>query len=247
MSETRKLKVFLCHSSGDKQAVRSLYGHLKRDGFDPWLDEEDLLPGQDWEFEISNAVRNTDVVVVCLSQGSVTKMGYVQREIKSALDVADQQPEGTIFIIPVKLEECGVPNRLNRWQWVNLFDNRGYDKLIAALNKRAAGLGISPGRDPNAQSTPNSIARLEPAASTSTATRQLDVKIEYEEVLISGHLHRYRLHAVVTNNSLIDIDNYWIELSFPKVVIDEGGVIWGELKERETQTHRFFRLTSKDV
>jgi hypothetical protein len=136
------LSVFLCHSSGDKPVVRELYEALQRDGYDPWLDEENILPGQDWNYEISRAVRNSDVVLVCLSEDSVGKAGYVQKEIKFALDVADEQPEGSIFIIPVKLEECEVPDRLNHWHWVNLEDVNGYQRLVEALNRRADDLGI---------------------------------------------------------------------------------------------------------
>jgi hypothetical protein len=43
------MRIFLCHSSGDKIAVRKLYHRLRADGFNPWLDEEDLIPGQDWD------------------------------------------------------------------------------------------------------------------------------------------------------------------------------------------------------
>ncbi len=43
----KPLRVFLCHSSRVKAAVRKLYALLQSDGFDPWLDEEDILPGQD--------------------------------------------------------------------------------------------------------------------------------------------------------------------------------------------------------
>ncbi|OLE55402.1 MAG: hypothetical protein AUG51_02795 [Acidobacteria bacterium 13_1_20CM_3_53_8] len=138
----RLLRIFLCHASCDKPIVRELYQLLKRDGFDPWLDEENLLPGQDWNYEIPIAVRNSDVVVVCLSQSSVTKAGYVQKEIKFALDVADEQPEGAIFIIPTKLEDCTVPVRLRRWHWVNLYEANGYERLLASLLRRANDLGI---------------------------------------------------------------------------------------------------------
>lgn len=138
-----RLNVFLCHSSGDKQAVRDLYQRLRKDEFNPWLDEENLLPGQEWDQEIRKAVRNSHVVIVCLSQAAINKTGYVQKEIKFALDVADEQPEGTIFLIPVKLEECDVPERLRRWQWVNLFENKGYLRLLAALRHRAVSLGIA--------------------------------------------------------------------------------------------------------
>lgn len=94
--QNRQLRIFLCHSSGDKQAVRQLYLRLRQEGFDPWLDEEKLLPGQRWQDEIQKAVRGSDVVLVCLSKSSLGKRGYVQKEIKYALDVADEQPEGTI-------------------------------------------------------------------------------------------------------------------------------------------------------
>jgi hypothetical protein len=136
------LTVFLCHASDDKAAVRELYHKLEDSGFEPWLDEENLFPGQDWRREISNAVRDTDVVLVCLSENSVNKAGYVQKEIKIALDVADEQPEGTIFIIPVKLEDCEVPDRLSAWHWVNLQDSRGFERLSAALIRRSIELGM---------------------------------------------------------------------------------------------------------
>src|SRR6266851_5867205 len=97
IATARPLQVFLCHSSSDKQAVRKLQSQLRAAGFEPWLDEENLLPGQDWEREIKRAVRTSDVVLVCLSK-SINKAGYLQREIRDVLDVADEQPEGVIFL-----------------------------------------------------------------------------------------------------------------------------------------------------
>ncbi len=137
------LRVFLCHSSGDKSTVRNLHQRLKVEGIDPWLDEEKLLPGQDWHLEIRKAVRTSHAVLVCLSQTSINKIGFVNKEIKYALDVADEQPEGAIFIIPVKLEECIIPDRLRAWQWVNYFEPNGYERLMRALQARAQALGIS--------------------------------------------------------------------------------------------------------
>jgi len=127
---TRRIRVFLCHSSGDKLAVRQLYQRLKACNLDPWLDEENLLPGQDWEEEIRKAVQEADVVIVCLSRGSISKTGFVQKEIKFALNVAEEKPEGVIFIIPLLLEECTIPERLSRWQAVKYFEQDGFDKLM---------------------------------------------------------------------------------------------------------------------
>jgi len=131
------LEVFLCHASQDKKAVRQLHDELKILPVDLWLDEIKLLPGQDWEREIRRALRAADVVVVCLSSQSVTKTGFVQKEIRITLDIADEQPEGAIFLIPARLDECEVPDRLNRWQWVDLFTPEGLPKLKIALERRA--------------------------------------------------------------------------------------------------------------
>lgn len=139
----KSLRVFICHSSNDKPAVRDMYNRLISYQIDLWLDEEKLLPGQDWNLEIAKAVRVSDVVLICLSRHSVTKAGYVQKEIKYALDFADEQPEGTIFLIPVKLEECEIPERLHRWQWVELNSDSGFEKLVQSLKYRAQTLGLT--------------------------------------------------------------------------------------------------------
>lgn len=83
--------------------------------------------------EIARAVKNADIVVICLSKGSVSKSGYVQKEIRFALSVADEKPDGAIFIIPARLEECDVPDRLQKWQWVDLFKMDGYSRLLLSL------------------------------------------------------------------------------------------------------------------
>lgn len=141
-----QLKVFLCHSSGDKQVVRKLYQQLRvKKGIDPWLDEVKLLPGVDWNREISLALQESDVVIVCLSKTSINKEGYVQKEIRRALDVAEEKPDGTIFIIPLRVEDCEVPQRLSQWQWVNYYEDGAFERLISALQRRAKSIDIEIG------------------------------------------------------------------------------------------------------
>jgi len=107
------------------------------------LDDEKLLPGQDWNLEIEKAVETADAVVVCISSKSVSKEGYIQRELRHALDIALEKPEGTIFIISLRLEECTVLPRLQRWQWINYYEDRGHERLMQAFRTRAVDLGIA--------------------------------------------------------------------------------------------------------
>lgn len=155
MTESRKLRVFLCHSSQDKPIVRELYQRLLAEGWiDPWLDEEKLLPGQNWDMEIEKAVEVADVVIVCVSNKSVNKEGYVQKEIRKVLDISDQKPDGTIFIIPLRLEDCEPPRRVKTWQYVDYFplDRRdwAYQRLLTSIKIRFDSLDKS-----NASSTIN--------------------------------------------------------------------------------------------
>ncbi|MBI3173539.1 MAG: SUMF1/EgtB/PvdO family nonheme iron enzyme [Chloroflexi bacterium] len=141
MPETKRpLKVFLCHAHADREPVRALYKHLTSDGVDAWLDKEKLLPGQDWELEIKKAVRDADVVVVCLSK-QFNQAGFRQKEVRLALDTAMEKPEGEIFIIPTRLEECDTLESLRKWHWVDLFEDDGYEMLMRALWARARKIG----------------------------------------------------------------------------------------------------------
>lgn len=172
-SAHRSLRVFLCHTSADKPAVRELYQRLRADGIDAWLDEENLLPGQDWQREVPRAVRQSDVVIVCLSRGAINKKGYVQKEIKIALDVVDEQPEETLMLIPLKLEECNTPERLGRWQGVNLFSATGYERLMKALRFRADSLG--PTASPPQAATSAAPSPASEAAAFSTVSGGVNI------------------------------------------------------------------------
>jgi len=146
-TKNRQLKVFLCHASDDKPTVRELYHQLCAEGWlDVWLDEEKLLPGQEWDLEIEKAVEEADVVLVTLSTHSVDKEGYIQRELRFVLNIADQKPEGAIFIIPIRLNDCPAPRRLRNWQYVDYFpeDRRkwAYERILQSLKLRAERLGI---------------------------------------------------------------------------------------------------------
>jgi hypothetical protein len=150
MPSQRKLRVFLCHASQDKPAVRELYQRLAAEPWiDPWLDEEKLLPGQDWNLEIEKAVEASDAVIVCVSSTSIAKEGYVQKELRRVLNIALEKLEGAVFVLPVRLDDCPIPRQLRDRQVLDYFpvsrQAAAYDKLTTALRIRRDSLGIDPG------------------------------------------------------------------------------------------------------
>ncbi len=145
MPKTKKLRVFVCHTYEDIARARELYRYLKKHPIQPWLAAEDLIPGQEWESEIPKALETSDVIIICLSKNSVDKEGYIQKEIKFALDKALNMPKGRIFLIPARFEDCDVPRLLSSYQWVNFYEEGGYEKLLLSLIARAEQIGaLSP-------------------------------------------------------------------------------------------------------
>ena len=130
---TQQLHVFLVHAHSDKEAVHKLYTRLIKDGIHAWLDAENLQPGQDWQSEIRKAILKSDAVIVCLSQGFDKQHGYRHEELKIALDKAKLLIGDEIFIIPVRLEECDMPESLRHLHRVDLFKPGGFKKLLNSL------------------------------------------------------------------------------------------------------------------
>lgn len=143
-----KLIPFLCYAKENSSGVREFRERLRAENWiDPWFDEEDILPGQKWEGSVTEAVHNSHAVIIFLSSTAVRTEGFFHKELKLALDAAAEKPDGTIFIIPIRLDVCDVPERLRPYQYVDYFGDaehkdRVYSSLIAALKVRAENLGI---------------------------------------------------------------------------------------------------------
>jgi hypothetical protein len=211
-SPAKHLIVFLCHGSEDKAAVRDIYARLRQDGVRPWLDEEEILPGQDWDTEIRRAVRRSHAILVCLSSCSVRKEGYLQKELRLALDAADEKPDGTIFIIPVKFDDCELPERLRHWQWVDWRDGDAYARILRSLRARADECRVEnlPGEGPLMpvlQPVEDSSGRILYKTADVRALRQQSHQGELSaydiQPLPSGHV------AAITDEALRDVlDRY---------------------------------------
>ncbi|MEO0948756.1 MAG: toll/interleukin-1 receptor domain-containing protein, partial [Cyanobacteria bacterium J06641_5] len=101
MPEKSEFQIFLAHAKEDKPKVRELYRQLQEAGYRPWLDEEDLIAGQRWPEEIPKAIRRSNLFVACFSEQSISKQGYVNKELRQALDRYAEMPSGQIYLIPL--------------------------------------------------------------------------------------------------------------------------------------------------
>jgi hypothetical protein len=134
-------KIFISYAHEDESSARRLYEDLKRAGAEPWLDKENLLPGQGWKMAIESAIEKSDYFIALLSSESINKRGYVQKELRHALDVLSMIPPDKIYVIPVRINAC-VPThtQLRELAWVDLFPiwEKGIKKIQLALEIQEA-------------------------------------------------------------------------------------------------------------
>jgi hypothetical protein len=63
--------VFLCHNSEDKPAVREISKKLVREGIKPWLDEEQIRPGTNWQTVLGEQIRSIRSAAVFVGNGGI--------------------------------------------------------------------------------------------------------------------------------------------------------------------------------
>lgn len=129
--------VFLSYAKEDIASARKLYAELQNKlSVEIWFDEESLIPGQNWKKEISKAIKTLDIFIALISRNSVNKRGIVQKELKEAVEVMQELPQGKIYLIPVRLDNI-TPSHdfLSELHWINLFEDwsRGIQKIKKAI------------------------------------------------------------------------------------------------------------------
>lgn len=129
--------VFLCHNSEDKREVRSIAAQLKRRGFLPWLDEEEITPGITWQSKIQQDIESIRSCAVILGPAGIGP--WQKREVDAILQLF---VERNLAVIPVILPSCGsvpeLPTFLRSFGWVDYrtLDPDPLEQLIWGISGR---------------------------------------------------------------------------------------------------------------
>lgn len=127
------VRIFLSYARADEERVTQVYQKLLAEGFTPWMDTQDILLGEKWEHSINQAIRRADFFLVFLSNGSTNKRGFLRKEINAALEIWKEKLQGDIYLIPLRLDDCPVPEDLSNFQYGDLFRADGWPLLLRAI------------------------------------------------------------------------------------------------------------------
>jgi formylglycine-generating enzyme required for sulfatase activity len=130
------MTTFISYSRVNSDFAVRLAQDLKSADFDVWLDQLDIPTGARWDDEIEKALEKSAAFMIILSPESIQSQN-VKDEIGYAIDAGKH-------ILPVVIENCKVPFRLRRFQYVD-FTGKPYEQslekiryLLANISKSAA-------------------------------------------------------------------------------------------------------------
>ncbi|WP_263353324.1 TIR domain-containing protein [Acidicapsa acidisoli] len=126
-------QIFISHARGDVEKVKLISDSLREAGFRPWLDSEQILPGQRWATEIYSAIEKSDFFLIFLSKESLNVNGraYAENELRILESVL--QSKDKAVVIPVRLDDVDPPMPLRGYRWIDYFAKDGPEELIQAL------------------------------------------------------------------------------------------------------------------
>lgn len=124
-------KIFFSYARVDSATAIRLATDLKNAGADVWLDQLDITAGSIWDLEIEKALGECDCVLFIASKASVISNNALN-EVYYALEERKR-------VLPVKIDDCKIPFRIQRLHYIDLATN--YDSqfkhLLQALKLKA--------------------------------------------------------------------------------------------------------------
>jgi hypothetical protein len=136
--------VFISYASPDRARVTPYCDRLESRGISVWMDYKRVKAGQHWDFEIRRALDKAAIIVVFISNNSIDRRGYVQREIKLALEKAEEKLFGDIYIIPVLLDEDAIlPDHLKNLHCVKAWEADCHTSIEDAINYQLRAIGAN--------------------------------------------------------------------------------------------------------
>ncbi len=124
---------FVSYASPDLDAAMAVVDLLTDAGLRTWFDKKDLKGGQEWEYVIRKQISAASLVLICLSNNAADRKGFFHKEMRYAVDEALQLPQGKVFIMPVCLDDCPIPDDLRKWHALRLFERGESRKLLRSI------------------------------------------------------------------------------------------------------------------
>lgn len=140
-------KIFISYAKEDRNLAQKIFLEFNNHGFQPWMDKPPapfhylgIKVGQDWRERIEEEIKTSRFFFALITPRSSSKLGFIQREFRTALDIMNDLPQDHIYFVPIVFENAEVPNlkvgfiSLRDKQFI-LYEDYGVDPVVVAFRE----------------------------------------------------------------------------------------------------------------
>ena len=141
--------VFISYVKENRTEVDRLCDDLSSHDIRVWRDKNDIPPGARWPQTIRGAIREVAFFIACFSKEYNDRdKTYMNEKLMIAIEKLRQLPHDRVWFIPVKLNECEIPDfdigmggTLRDFHYVNLYEDWdvGVQNILTVIPLALAG------------------------------------------------------------------------------------------------------------
>jgi hypothetical protein len=191
--------VFLSHNNKDKEFVREIARLLRDRGLRPWLDEEQLIPGERWQDKLARGIRESATCAMFLGPNS---LGDWQEEELYLVQnrAAGSRDYRLIPILLPGLADSLIPPFLQSRTWVDyrhgINDQHALHLLACSIN------GTSPGQKSEGEVQSNAETPLGEAQKKKGADFSESKPAQKQEIIVHENWGLLNSGTIIINNNL---------------------------------------------
>lgn len=134
----KKKKVFLSHSSKDKDIVDGYFNELQKSELKAWYDKEEIIAGDSIPSKINEGLKECELGIIFLSNNFLSKhSGWTESECNYFINTRMNKNK-TLIVVNLGVESDDIPPLLQEYRYIDGSNRSAVAELIIAAHKQLA-------------------------------------------------------------------------------------------------------------
>ena len=130
LKERKRLSIFISYGHTDSDKVKPIVAALEEKGYQLWIDEEKICPGEIWRRDIIKGITDCDVFIAFLSKYSMRDPGVCRDEVQISVGIKGGNIK-TVLLEPQ--DEVRPPATIAHTQWLDLSTWSGSEEKLPQI------------------------------------------------------------------------------------------------------------------
>lgn len=133
----RTPKVFLSHSSKDKEIVDVIFNEFQKSQISAWYDKYEIEPGDSITEKINQGLDESDIGIICISSNFLNApSGWTKSELNFFIQRRMRNQDKTFIIVNFDVPHDELPPLVQDYRYIDFKEKDAIDVLINTLQKK---------------------------------------------------------------------------------------------------------------